>query len=153
MTGSKAKRWVAVAVLAGAVAFALAGCGASTSDKAGGTQHPKPEVLVMANGNSSPGELESFAAAVAQLSGQTLRIEFKNNWRLGDPSYESGVIADVRAGKAALGWAGSRAFDSVRVRSLDALHAPLLIDSYPLEQRVLQSPLVSKMLATSLPSV
>jgi TRAP-type C4-dicarboxylate transport system substrate-binding protein len=151
MRSMEAKRCLAVAVLAGAVALALAGCGASTSDKAGGAQHPKPKVLILANGNSSPFELEPFAAAVARLSGQTLRIEFKNNWRLGDPSYESGVIADVRAGKAALGWAGSRAFDSVGVRAFDALHAPLLIDSYPLEQRVLQSPLVSAMLAALTP--
>ena len=40
------------------------------------------------------------------------------------------MIGDVEAGKADLGWAGSRAFDSVGVPSFDALHAPLLIDSY-----------------------
>ena len=56
------------------------------------------------------------------------------------------MIGDVKAGKADLGWAGSRAFDSVGVPAFDALHAPLLIDSYALEQRVLQSPLVGDML-------
>ena len=100
----------------------------------------------MANGNSIPLELEPFAAAVARLSNNTVRIEFKNDWRQGSPSYETGVIGDVKAGKADLGWAGSRAFDSVGVPTFDALHAPLLIDSYALEQRVLQSPLVGDML-------
>ena len=146
MGRTEAKRRTAVAVLAAALALAVAGCGGSKSDKAGGAQHQKPVVLTMANGNSLPLELEPFAAAVARLSNNTVRIEFKNNWRKGSPSYETGVIGDVKAGKADLGWAGSRAFDSVGVPTFDALHAPLLIDSYALEQRVLQSPLVGDML-------
>ena len=142
----KRRRRPAVAVLAAALALAVAGCLGSNSDKAGGAQHQKPVVLTMANGNGSPLELEPFAAAVARLSNNTVRIEFKNDWRQGSPSVETGVIRDVKAGKADLGWTGSRAFDSVGVRTLDALHAPLLIDSYALEQRVLQSPLVGDML-------
>ena len=53
----------------------------------------------------------------------------------------------LRAGKADLGSAGSRTWDSVGVLSLRALHAPLLIDSYAVQERVLQSPLVGEMLA------
>jgi TRAP-type transport system periplasmic protein len=136
----------AVAVLAVAMAFAVAGCLGSESDKAGGAHQQKPVVLTMANGNGLPLELEPFAAAVARLSNNTVRIEFKNNWRQGSPSYETEVIGDVEAGKADLGWAGSRAFDSVGVPTFDALHAPLLIDSYALEERVLESPLVADML-------
>jgi TRAP-type C4-dicarboxylate transport system substrate-binding protein len=145
MATTNAQR-AAVAVLAAALALAVGGCLGSNSDKAGGEQHQKPVVLTMANGNGLPLELEAFAAAVARLSNNTVRIEFKNNWRQGSPSYETEVIGDVRAGKADLGWAGSRAFDSVGVPTFDALHAPLLIDSYALEQRVLQSPLVDDML-------
>jgi TRAP-type transport system periplasmic protein len=136
----------AVPVLAAALALALGGCLGSDSDKAGGAQHQKQVVLTMANGNSIPVELDPFKAAVARLSHNTVRIDFKNDWRKGDPGVETGVIGDVRAGKADLGWTGSRAFDSVGVASFDALHAPLLIDSYALEQRVLQSPLVGNML-------
>ena len=145
MARTEAQR-AAVAVLAAALALAVAGCLGSDSDKAGGAQHQKPVVLTMANGTGSALELEPFEAAVARLSNNTVRIEFKNNWRQGSPSVETGVIRDVEAGKADLGWTGSRAFDSVGVRTLDALHAPLLIDSYALEQRVLQSPLVGDML-------
>src|SRR3954452_10075696 len=146
MDRTEAKQRIAVAVLGAALALAVGGCLGSNSDKAGGEQHQKPVVLTMANGNGLPLELEAFAASVARLSHNTVRIEFKNNWRQGSPSYETEVIGDVKAGKADLGWAGSRAFDSVGVPTFDALHAPLLIDSYALEQRVLQSPLVDGML-------
>jgi TRAP-type C4-dicarboxylate transport system substrate-binding protein len=137
---------VLVAALSATLALVVAGCLGSGSDKAGGANHQKPAVLTMANGNGLPLELEAFAAAVARLSHNTVRIEFKNNWRQGSPSYETDVIADVEAGKADLGWAGSRAFDSVGVPTFDALHAPLLIDSYLLEKRVLESPVVGDML-------
>src|SRR3954452_12937887 len=146
MDRTEAKQRIAVAVLAAALALAVGGCLGSESDKAGGAQHRKPVVLTMANGNGLPLELEAFAAAVARLSNNTVRIEFKNNWRQGSASYETEVIGDVKGGKADLGWAGARAVDSVGVTTFDALHAPLLIDSYALEQRVLQSPLVGDML-------
>ena len=146
MRRTTANRGAQAAVSAVTVALVLAGCGGGSSDKAGGAQKPKPSVLTMANGNGLTGELEPFAAAVRRLSGGTLRIEFKNAWREGTPGYETGVIRDVKAGKADLAWAGSRAFDRVGVAAFDALHAPLLIDSYALERRALQSPLVREML-------
>lgn len=124
----------------------LAACGGSASDKAGGKNPTKVTVLTFANGRGEGDGLRPFAAEVARLSGGTLRIEFKDQWRHGDPNFEAGVIRDVQAGKADLGWAGSRAFDDVGVRSFDALHAPLLIDSYPLEGRVLESATADRML-------
>ena len=143
-THSRAMR---TALLALALALAPAGCGGTSSDKAGGAHKLELTVLTMANGNGDSAELEPFAAAVARLSGGTLRIAFSNSWREGEPNYGSAVIGDVETGKADLGWSGSRNFDSVGVRSFDALHAPLLIDSYPLERKALESPLVSRMLA------
>jgi TRAP-type C4-dicarboxylate transport system substrate-binding protein len=140
------KRGAQAALSAATIALVLVGCGGGSSDKAGGAQKPKPTVLTMADGNGGPGELEPFAAAARRLSGGTLRIEFKSAWRAGTSGYETGLIGDVKAGKADLGWAGSRAFDSVGVAAFDALHAPLLVDSYPLERRVLESPLVEAML-------
>ena len=123
-----------------------AGCGGASSDKAGGATKVKPVVLTMANGNGDTLELEPFAAAVARLSGGTLRIDFKNGWRRGTVAYETGAIGDVQAGRVDLAWVGSRAFDSVGVSAFDALHAPLLIDTYALEGAVLRSPLVPQML-------
>src|SRR4051794_8803528 len=127
-------------------ALALGGCGGGGGDKAGGNRVSKPTVLTFANGNGDPVELEPFAQAVEQRSGGTLRIAFKNSWRSGEREVERGLIRDVKTGKADLGWAGSRAFDDVGVSAFDALNAPLLVDSLPLEGAVLQSPLAGKML-------
>lgn len=147
MTRTRLLSWqAAIASIAGVTVVASAGCSGSSLDKAGGAQAVNPVVLTMANINGAPDELQPFASAAAQLSGNTLRIEFKNNWRAGSTRNETGLIADVRAGKADLGWAGPRAFDSVGVKSFDALNAPLLIDSYPLEAKVLASSVVGPML-------
>jgi TRAP-type C4-dicarboxylate transport system substrate-binding protein len=140
------KRWPCLAVVL-AICLGAQGCGGGGADKAGGSKPGEPVVLTMANSNGDATELGPFAAAVARLSGGTLRIRFENAWRGGQADYESGLIRDVAAGKADLGWAGSRAFDDVGVTSLDALHAPLLIDSFDLQRRVLASPLAGRMLA------
>jgi TRAP-type C4-dicarboxylate transport system substrate-binding protein len=125
----------------------LAGCGGASADKAGGASGQQPRILTMANAAGDSGELDGFVSEVARLSGGTIRIQVQNSWRVGQAKYETGLINDVRAGKADLGSAGSRAWDSVGVMSLRALHAPLLIDSYGVQERVVQSPLVGEMLA------
>jgi TRAP-type C4-dicarboxylate transport system substrate-binding protein len=62
------------------------------------------------------------------------------------PDYEAATIRDLRRGRAGLAFAGSRAWDGFGARSLRALSAPLLIDSYPLQERILSSGLVDTML-------
>ena len=71
-----------VVLVAGLVLALVAGCRSSSSDKAGGQQAQKPRILTMADGGN-PEELEAFAAEVSRLSGRTIRIEFKSNWRQG----------------------------------------------------------------------
>lgn len=140
-------RRTAIASLVAVSVVLISGGAVSSLDKAGGSQGAPPVVLTMANVNGLPDELAPFAAAAARLSGNTLRIDFKNHWREGSTSNETGVIGDVEAGKVDLAWAGSRAFHSVGVSSFDALDTPLLIDSYSLEGTVLESSLVGGMLA------
>jgi TRAP-type transport system periplasmic protein len=130
----------------GLIIVLLGACGASRADKAGGAAGQKPRVLTMASGGGDPAELDGFVKEVARLSSGTIRIQVAYRWRAGQATAEPGLINDIKAGKADLGWAGSRAWDSVGVTSLRALHAPLLIDSYALQQRVVQSPLVADML-------
>ena len=62
------------------------------------------------------------------------------------PDYEASTIREMRRGRADLAFAASRAWDEFGVDSLRALHAPLLIDSYELQERVLESELVDPML-------
>ena len=129
------------------VLVVLAGCGGSGADKAGGASGQQPRILTMTDFDRGSGELDRFVSEVARLSGGMIRIQVQNSWRAGKAKYETGLINDVAAGKADLGSAGSRSWDSVGVMSLRALHAPLLIDSYAVQERVVQSPLVGEMLA------
>jgi TRAP-type transport system periplasmic protein len=128
---------------AAALALVPSACDSSSSDRAGGEEPDSPAAgrataLTLANVNSEPEVLEAFAQKVDDLSRGRLRIRFENSWGQGrDGNAEVNVIRDVRAGKADLGWAGSRAFDLVGVRAFGPLHAPMMIDSYALELRVL----------------
>jgi len=115
-------------------------------DKAGDSQARDPAVLTLANFNGDTGELDWLQGAVWRLSRGTMRIDIEYRWRRGQVKAENGLIADVRAGKADLGVVGSRAWDSVGVNSFRALGAPLLIDSYALQERVLRSPMTGQML-------
>ena len=56
------------------------------------------------------------------------------------------MIRAMRAGRADLAFAGTRAWDEFGAKRLRALDAPLLIDNYRLEERVLTSSAVDPML-------
>jgi TRAP-type C4-dicarboxylate transport system substrate-binding protein len=136
-------------LVSGAVAIS-SGCSGSHADKAGGHRGQKPVVLTLAfwgapNSDQST-ELEGLVRRVRLLSGGTVRIDVKRGWRSSQVNFEKGLINDVGAGKAELGVVGSRAWDVVGVTSLRALTAPLLIDSYTLQDRVVVSPMVAEML-------
>jgi len=57
------------------------------------------------------------------------------------------VVRAAAAGTVDLAWAGSRVFDTMGVPGFRALSAPMLIDSYPLENAVLRSAMPGQMLA------
>src|SRR5215467_258671 len=103
-----------------AVMAVLAGCGSSGFDKVGGSQARHPVVLMLADFNGSTGELDGLANNVWRLSGGMMRIDIKYRWRLGQAKPETGLIRDVRAGKADLGVVGSRAWESAGVDSFRA---------------------------------
>jgi TRAP-type C4-dicarboxylate transport system substrate-binding protein len=128
------------------VALAATGCDGSDANKLGATKQTEAKVLFMANGNAGPLlGLEQFAQAVARESERRLRIEYRNEWRLGEPTAELDLLGDVADDKADLGWVASRALSSLGMPEFDALQAPLLIDSYELEERVLGSDVVRDM--------
>jgi TRAP-type C4-dicarboxylate transport system substrate-binding protein len=129
-----------------AVMAVLAGCTGPGLDKAGGTRARQPVVLTLANFIGESVELDGFAGEVRRLSAGTMRIDIRSRWRPGQVDSENGLIGDVGAGKADLGVAGSRAWDSAGVSSFRALSAPLLITSYALQDRVLRSPMTGQML-------
>jgi len=138
------------ALLTLALVAAAAGCSASAgADKAGGPAGG-PVVLRMASTPSGPSDappVADFIRRVGVLSGGSVQIQVINQWGDYVPGAEAQVVRAVGTGQVDLGWAGSRVFDTMGVPGFGALSAPMLIDSYPLENAVLNSSLPSRMLA------
>jgi TRAP-type C4-dicarboxylate transport system substrate-binding protein len=76
-----------------------------------------------------------------------LRVEVADEWGKLEPDAEQQVVRSTADGSVDLAWVGTRVFDTLGVTSLQALTAPLLVDSYPLEKAVLASDLPGQMLA------
>jgi TRAP-type C4-dicarboxylate transport system substrate-binding protein len=88
-----------------------------------------------------------FIRRVEALSNRNIRINVDYNWKSPDPDAEQQVVKATAAGSTIdLGVVGSRVFDTMRIRSLQALSAPMLIDSYPLENAVVRSDMAERML-------
>ncbi|TMK96602.1 MAG: hypothetical protein E6G40_10985, partial [Actinobacteria bacterium] len=133
----------------GMAAIAAAACtgGAGSGDKAGGGG--EPAVLRLAEGaadSSTDLAVADFVVRVGQLSGGDLRIEAVGGWGNGEPGSEQQTVRDVEAGRVDLGSVGTRVFDTLGVNSFQALGAPMLIDSYPLERAVITSSIPGQML-------
>jgi TRAP-type C4-dicarboxylate transport system substrate-binding protein len=135
-----------LAVMAAIVAGGCSG-GEPTGGKAGGA--PPPLVLQMVNPYGDlkvvPG-VEYFVSQVKERSGGNLSIEVTHAYGDYADDAEQQVVRDVAGGRADLGWVGARVFDTIGVTSFQALQAPLLIDSYPLEQAVIASGIPGQML-------
>ena len=127
--------------------IAATSCSGTGADKAGGHHPATPAVLTLANYSSAPNELAPFAAEVSRRSHGTLRIAIENLWRDGQTNIEAKLIRDVAGGRVDMGWVGSRAWDGFGITSFDTLHLPFLIDSYRLEEAVLEGALPMRMLA------
>jgi TRAP-type C4-dicarboxylate transport system substrate-binding protein len=139
---SRPSKWtLGAAVL---LALAGAGCGGASNDKAGGARR-NPVVLTLVSHEKGM-EVQEWIDAVERLSGGSLRIDVKRDWRGHEVDYEKNTIADVRSGKVDLASIPARAFDTFGIRSFQALLAPFLIDSYALERKVLGSDLPDQML-------
>jgi TRAP-type C4-dicarboxylate transport system substrate-binding protein len=127
------------------MALAGAACTSAGANKAGGS-NIKAVTLTLADVEGDSSTVRPFVDAVTALSGGSIQIRVKLNWRAGDPQNEGGLIDDVEQGKADLGAAPVRAFDTVGIDSFQAMQAPFLIDSYALEKQVLSSDIPAKML-------
>jgi TRAP-type C4-dicarboxylate transport system substrate-binding protein len=136
-------------VLAVALAAVAAGCGGSGGDKAGGgeTTSAKPVGKPVTLRLLAVDALWSseYEAAVARLSGGTIRIETTySGGALLD--YERRLVEKVRTGETDLASVGARAWDRLGVTSLRAVVAPFLVDNFELERRVVESPAARRML-------
>jgi TRAP-type transport system periplasmic protein len=88
-----------------------------------------------------------FVERARELSSGGIQIEVVDDWvKDSAPGFEQQIVRDVASGKADLAWVGSRVFDTLGVNSFQALTAPMLIDSYPLQQAVIESAIPGRML-------
>ncbi|MEO6511184.1 MAG: TRAP transporter substrate-binding protein DctP [Nocardioides sp.] len=125
----------------------LAACGSTDlggGDKAGTRS---PVVLTVATSGYAPGDtLAHFMEAVERLSGGDIRFDVVSAFGSYAADSEVQMVRAIAAGELDLGSVGSRTFDLLGVTSLEALSAPLLIDSYALEKAVLASPVADQLL-------
>ena len=135
--------------IAAVIGCAACSAGSSPPGNSGGPPAPVTLTLGVPDAAGTPAEsadITSFARLVRQLSDGRMTIRIR--WEVTPATNaEPATAALVRAGTVDLGWIGARAWDTLGVRSLQALQAPFLIDSYPLLGAVLRSPMAHDMLA------
>jgi len=132
-----------------AVALLVVSCAATGANRAGGVQ---VVTLRFANTYSNltylP-QVSAFIDAVEEVSGGGLAVEIHHEWGHFQPGYEAAVVHDVAAGDIDLAWVGTRAFDTLGSTSLQALTAPMVVDSNALQAAVLRSELPITLLAAA----
>jgi TRAP-type C4-dicarboxylate transport system substrate-binding protein len=137
-------------VVASALVAAMlvaAGCTSGAGDKAGGSSSVVLRLSIGYGGLDYLPAAAYFVKRVGELSGGALRIEVVHNRGVkGEPEFEQDIVRDVEAGKVDLAVVGTRVFDTFGVKSFQALTAPMLVDSYPLLQTVLDSEVPAQML-------
>jgi TRAP-type C4-dicarboxylate transport system substrate-binding protein len=135
---------IVVALTIMAAACTDEGAGA---DKAGGPGEPVDLVLADTYGGLEQlPAVAYFVERVGELSDGQIQIEVADEWGEFDPDAEEQVVRDVSSGVADLGWVGTRAFDLMGVESFQALSAPMLVDSYALQDQVIETGLTDQMM-------
>jgi TRAP-type C4-dicarboxylate transport system substrate-binding protein len=138
------RRSLSLAVASAALLVPATACSGSGADKAGGTRQAEATPLTLTLFTQANLFAPEYAAAVARLSRGAMRIRITVGGN--EPDYERSTVRYVRSGRAQLGGVGARVWDTMGVTSLRALVAPFLVDSLALEERVLASPRVERML-------
>jgi len=145
MNGSGARVAAAVACIV------LAGCTASGADRVGAASAGTVTELTILDSTGESTEVGDFSAEVSNLSHGTLRIRYITRALTG-VDYDAATIRAVQDGQVDLGAAGTRAMDAIGAPGIAALGAPFLIDSYPLQERVLADPIITTALEELRPS-
>src|SRR5437764_14598449 len=95
-------RCLTLCLLVASLALATSCGGRSGIDKAGHQTADKPRVLILANHEQGPEDVQAWADAVQRLSHGTLLVRVVNNWRRQDLDYDRGTTGDVRTERVAL---------------------------------------------------
>lgn len=143
-------RWIGLLAV---VLTALAVVGAALADdpnKSGGTN---PITLTFADQNTSLAvdfpAAQRFVDRVEAISGGKLKIKVIEGYKDADvPPYDpaGNIVPDLKSGKVDLGIVRAASLDTVGIHSLDALFAPMLVDSYAVQRAVVSGPIGRDML-------
>jgi TRAP-type C4-dicarboxylate transport system substrate-binding protein len=149
MDGIRNRNRLAALVLAATAALVAPACGGNGAgaDKAGGPG--APVILRLASTGASPDQtpaVEYFVNHLEEISGGNVRIEVVDRWAEFAPDAEQQVVRGVSTGEVDLGWVGTRVFDTMGIKSFQALTAPMLVDSYALENAVIESGITEQMM-------
>ena len=108
-----------------------------------------PVTLRLANTGGSIDQtpaVEYFVKRVDELSDGNVRIEVVDQWAEFASDAEQQVVRGVSRGEIDLSWVGTRVFDTIGFENFEALTAPMLIDSYALEEAVIESGVTEEMM-------
>jgi TRAP-type transport system periplasmic protein len=143
------KRSLTICAVIG-VSAAIAACGGAAPSQSG--------ALTKVGGNATttlkatlltvigPGLELDFANSAKKLSAGAIDVTVTGDWRHDDLNNEADLVKEVSSGKAELGFIGARGFDTAGVNTFAGLQAPMLIDSYDLEAKVLATDWATKLL-------
>jgi TRAP-type C4-dicarboxylate transport system substrate-binding protein len=143
---SRARKLLAAAAATTAIVSA---CGDTHADRAGGEARDEPIVLTFYNSINNgefPPEPGAYADKVEELTGGGITLERTGNSRDGNVEAERLLIEDVRDGTVGIAVVGVRVLDTLGIDNLQPLIAPMVIDSYELQQAVFESDLPARML-------
>ncbi len=149
MIGMRSTPWSWIFVAGGLLGGVASACTSPsvTADKAGGSG---PTVVLKMASIAADIDLfppvQYFVDRVQEVSGGRIRIAVVNAWGHYAPDAERQVVRAVATGQVDLGSVGARVFDTMGVNSFQALEAPMLIDSYALEDAVIRSDLPAAMM-------
>lgn len=122
---------------------AAVGCGGGV-DKAGGSQTPGPVTLTIATPILE--ESQPFVDEVGRVSKGSIHLEIVHRPTTG--TTEAELIRSVEAGEVDLAVVPARAWHARGIKDFDALVAPMAVDSFALQQKVLASDLATGMLTS-----
>jgi TRAP-type transport system periplasmic protein len=95
-------------------------------------------------------QVEPLINALASSTDEAPQIEIDFEWQDAHAGVdvERDIVEAVASGELDLGFVGTRAISELGAPSFDALTAPMLVDSYPLQQAIMDSDIPDRLLVS-----
>jgi TRAP-type transport system periplasmic protein len=143
------ERVVLIALLGIAAVSVLSGCSSESTNAPSPTHLTSLTLAFNDDGSDAPEDpaLLWFSNSVTEVSQGKLTINVVYNCCGSTANYEEELVSEVAHSKFDLGWVATRALANSGVTSVEALNAPMLINSYDVERAVFDSSIPTKMLS------